>query len=257
MPNYRLLSQIAKNDLRVKYQGSVVGRLWLVITPLFMLLLYSLVFSVIFKARWESLGVDVYASYAIVLFPGLMMYQVMMEALTKGATAYETYAPMTSKINISAIYLILGTTLASLIPFWITIAIWYLVVSLLVGLSLQGFLLVTLITFIFSIFCVGLVLLSSVIGALLKDWAQVLSMLGMGLLFVSPVLYPVDHLPDAFQQVIYLNPLSHFVDIIRIGAFEPTEALTTASLIPPIAMTIAALLSGFWLERVLERFLND
>ena len=257
MTNYKLIAQIAKNDLRGKYRGSMGGRLWLIITPLFMLLLYSLVFSIIFQARWDSLGIDVHSSYAMVLFPGLMMYQLMMELLSKGGAAYDAYAPMTSKINISTISLILGTTLASLIPFWITIAIWYLVVSVLIGLSIPGFILVTFTTLIFSIFCVGLVLLSSVMGALLKDWVQVLSMLGMGLLFVSPVLYPVEHLPDAFQQFIYLNPLSHFVDLIRLGAFKPGDMMSEISLVPVLTMTVVSLVAGFWLERVLERFMNE
>lgn len=257
MPNFKLILQMAKNDLRARYRGSVIGKLWLFLTPLIMLLLYSLVFSTIFKARWESLGADVYSSYAIVLFPGLMMYQLMMDVLQKGGTAYDTYAPITTKLNISTIDLILGAVLASLIPFWITIVIWYLVVSVLLGFSMQSLVLVLLTTLTFSGFCVGLALLSTVLGALVKDWVQVLAMFGMGILFISPVLYPVNHLPDTFQQVIYLNPLSHFVDVIRQVAFQPELPLSLQSLLPILVMTIFALLAGIWLERVLTRFMHE
>lgn len=256
MPNFKLITQLAKNDLRARYRGSVIGKLWLIVTPLVMLLLYSLVFSTIFKARWESLGADVYSSYAIVLFPGLMMYQLMMEMLQKGGTAYDAYAPITTKLNISVLELILGAVLASLIPFWIAISIWYLVISVMISFSVQGFLLVLLMTFAFSGFCVGLALLSAVLGALLKDWVQLLGMLGMGLLFISPVLYPVDHLPEPFRQVIYLNPLSHFVDVIRQGAFQPDLALPPLSLLPVLVMTVVAVVAGIWLERVLARFMH-
>lgn len=257
MPNLKLIALLAQNDLRARYRGSVIGKFWLIVTPLVTLLLYSLVFSTIFKARWESLGANVYSSYAIVLFPGLMMYQLMMDVLQKGGTAYDAYAPITTKLNISALDLILGAVLASLIPFWITIAIWYLVVSVLFGLSMQGLAFVSLSTFSFSGFCVGLALLSTVLGALLKDWVQLLGMVGMGLLFISPVLYPVDHLPETFQQVIYLNPLSHFVDVIRQGAFQPDSALSPLSLVPVLLMTVLALVAGIWLERVLARFTHE
>jgi len=257
MINLKLIALLAQNDLRARYRGSVIGKFWLIVTPLVMLLLYSLVFSTIFKARWESLGASVYSSYAIVLFPGLMMYQLMMDVLQKGGTAYDTYAPITTKLNISALDLILGGLLASLIPFWITIAIWYLIVSVLVGLSMQGFALVLITTLAFSGFCVGLALLSTVLGALLKDWVQLLGMFGMGLLFISPVLYPVDHLPLPFQQAIYLNPLSHFVDVIRQGAFQPDLALSPRSLLPVLVMTMLALVVGIWLERVLARFTHE
>ena len=257
MANFNLIQQLAKNDLRARYRESVIGKLWLVVTPLVMLLLYSLVFSIIFKARWESLGADVYSSYAIVLFPGLMMYQLMMEVLQKGGTAYDAYAPITTKLNISVLDLILGAVLASLIPFWITIAIWYLVISVMFSFSVQGFALVLLTTLAFSAFCVGLALLSTVLGALLKDWVQLLAMLGMGILFISPVLYPVDHLPDTFQRIIYLNPLSHFVDVIRQGAFQPDLAFSSPTFLPVLLMTVLALVTGIWLERVLARFTHE
>jgi lipopolysaccharide transport system permease protein len=257
MINLKLIALLAQNDLRARYRGSVIGKFWLIVTPLIMLLLYSLVFSTIFKARWESLGASVYSSYAIVLFPGLMMYQLMMDVLQKGSTAYDTYAPITTKLNISALDLILGGLLASLIPFWITIAIWYLIVAVLFSLSTQGFALVLITTLAFSGFCVGLALLSTVLGALLKDWVQLLSMVGMGLLFISPVLYPVDHLPKPLQQVIYLNPLSHFVDVIRWGAFQPDLAFSPPSLLRVLVMTTLALVAGIWLERVLARFTHE
>lgn len=257
MINLKLIALLAQNDLRARYRGSVIGKFWLIVTPLVMLLLYSLVFSTIFKARWESLGASVYSSYAIVLFPGLMMYQLMMDVLQKGGTAYDAYAPITTKLNISALDLILGGLLASLIPFWITIAIWYLIVSVLFSFSMQGFALVLITTLAFSGFCVGLALLSTVLGALLKDWVQLLGMVGMGLLFISPVLYPVDHLPKPFQQAIYLNPLSHFVDVIRRGAFQPDLALSPLSLLPVLVMTMLALVAGIWFERVLARFTHE
>ncbi|MBO9506227.1 ABC transporter permease [Thalassospira sp. A3_1] len=248
---------MAKNDLRARYRGSMIGRLWLVVTPLAMLLLYSLVFSTIFKARWESLGAEVYGSYAIVLFPGLMMYQLMMDVLQKGGSAYDSYSPITTKLNISVLDLILGAVLASLIPFWITIGIWYLVICVMVGVSVQGVALVLLATIAFSIFCLGLALLSTVLGALVKDWVQVLSMFGMGILFISPVLYPIDHLPSTFQQIIYLNPLSHFVDVIREGAFQPEQAFSSNSLLPVLLMTVVSLALGIWFERVLMRFMHE
>lgn len=257
MPNFKLIALLAQNDLRARYRGAVIGKFWLVVTPLVSLLLYALVFSTIFKARWEFLGTNVYMNYAIVLFPGLMMYQLMMDVLQKGGTAYDAYAPITTKLNISARDLILGAVLASLIPFWITIGIWYLIVSVLFGLSPQGFALVLYTTLVFSGFCVALALLSTVIGALLKDWVQVLGMASLGLLFISPILYPVDNLPAQFQRVIYLNPLSHFVDVIRQGAFQPDLARSPLSLLPVLVMAVVAMVAGIWLERVLARFTHD
>lgn len=257
MPNLGLISLLARNDLRARYRGAVIGKFWLVVTPLVTLVLYSVVFSTIFKARWEFLGASVYMNYAVVLFPGLMMHQLMMELLQKGGMAYDAYSPITTKLNISVRDLILGAVLASLIPFWITIALWYLIVWVLFGASIQGFAIVLAITLAFSGFCAALALVSTVVGALLKDWVQLLAMIGMGLLFISPILYPVDHLPQHFQKFIYLNPLSHYVDFIRHGAFQPNLPISMFSLLPVVFMTILALGISIWLERALTRFTND
>lgn len=257
MPNVKLIVQLAQNDLKARYRGAVIGKFWLVVAPLVTLVLYSLAFSTIFKARWEFLGASVYTDYAVVLFPGLMMHQLMMEVLQKGGIAYDAYAPITTKLNISARDLILGAVLASLIPFWITITVWYLIVSVLFGGSLQGFALVLAATAIFSAFCTGLALLSTVIGALLKDWVQLLAMFSMGLLFISPILYPVDHLPEALQKFIYLNPLSNYVDFIRHGAFQSNLPFSLRSLLPVLMIALLVLASGIWLERALARFTND
>jgi lipopolysaccharide transport system permease protein len=96
-----------------------------------------------------------------------------------------------------------------------------------------------------------------VLGALVKDWVQVLAMIGMGLLFLSPILYPVDHLPESFRRFIYLNPLSHFVDAIRRGAFQTELPVSLLSFLPVLAMTVLALIAGLWLERALARFAHD
>ncbi|PYE85240.1 ABC transporter permease [Phyllobacterium leguminum] len=258
MQKLKLVIMLAKNELRGRYRGTLIGKLWLFVTPLVTLVLYSLVFSNIFKARWEFLGANVYTNYAIVLFPGLMMYQLMMDVLGKGGGAYDAYAPLTTKLNISTRDLILGGVLASLIPFWAAIAIWYLGVSVLFGLTPRGGTLVLLIAFVFSIFCVGLAFLSTVIGALLKDWLQFLGIISMGLLFISPILYPTEHLPAALQNFVYLNPLSHFIDIIRHGAFQPDIPFSLlTSLLPVLGATIAVLVVGIWLEHVLGRFTHE
>ena len=258
MLDWRLILVLARNDLRARYRGAVIGQLWLVLTPLVSLFLYSVVFSTIFQARWQFMGTEVYTNYTIVLFPGLMMYQLMMEVLQKGANAVEVFSGVTSKISIRLIDLMLGMLLASFIPFWITIGLWYLLVGIFFNFSFLGLLAVLVSMALFSLFCAGVSFLSAVIGGLLRDWLQIVGMVSMGFLFLSPILYPIDHLPEQFRQVIYLNPLSHYVDIMRIGAFQPI--LEPLELIAHLA-TLSALsgitvVVGLWLQHSYVRFVN-
>ncbi|MDH6264535.1 ABC transporter permease [Bradyrhizobium sp. BR13661] len=248
---------LARNDLRQRFRGAVIGRLWLVMTPLISLLLYSLVFSTIFQARWKFMSADAYTDYAMVLFPGLMMHQLLIEVLVKGANAFDAYAGITSKLNIGFLDLVLGSALGSLIQFWMALAVWYPVAIWYFGISLSGLLMVLACLGLFAIFCVGLMLLSAVIGSLAKDWQQIISMLGMGLLFVSPILYPVTNLPIGIQGVVAVNPLTHYINAIRQGAFEPSLTFSFSLIGDCLGMAAIAIALGFWLQGVTSRFAND
>jgi lipopolysaccharide transport system permease protein len=248
---------LARNDLRQRFRGAVIGRLWLVLTPLISLLLYSLVFSTIFQTRWKFMGAETYTDYAMVLFPGLMMYQVLIDMLVKGANAFDSYGSIMSKLNIGFLDLMLGSALASFIQFWITLAVWYPIVAWYFGVSLSGALMVLACLGIFGIFCIGVMLLSAVIGSLVKDWQQLISMLSMGLLFISPVLYPVNNLPKNIQAMIYLNPLSHYIDAIRQGAFEPNLEFSFSLIGNCLWIAALAIALGLWLQRAMSRFVND
>ncbi|MCK1534626.1 MULTISPECIES: ABC transporter permease [unclassified Bradyrhizobium] len=256
MTNVPLVITLARNDLRQRYRGSLMGNFWLLITPLVTLLLYAFVFSTIFKARWQFLGASEYTNYALVLFPGLMMFQVFIELLQKGANAYDAYTSITTKLNIDVLDLILASVLASFIPFLIAIGGWYVVVLVMFGASFTSVGLTILCLFLFGIFCVGATLLSSVLGALIKDWIQLIGLISMGFLFLSPILYPVDHLPEEFRRVLYVNPLSHFIEIFRQTTFDPHHTASVGSLTAIFCFAVSFGFSGLWLQRALSRFVD-
>ncbi|MBA5790693.1 ABC transporter permease, partial [Escherichia coli] len=64
------------------YRGSVLGLLWSFFNPLLLLTVYTFVFSVIFKARWNT-GSDSKTEFAVVLFVGMIMFQVFSEAVNR------------------------------------------------------------------------------------------------------------------------------------------------------------------------------
>ncbi len=75
-----LIWQLIQRELGQRYRGSYLGFLWSIITPLFMLLIYTFVFSGIFKARWQVNGPDTSTGdFALILFAGLMPFNVFSE----------------------------------------------------------------------------------------------------------------------------------------------------------------------------------
>ena len=81
--NRQLIAQMAKREVVGRYRGSVLGILWSFLNPLFMLVIYTFVFSVVFKARW---GINTDASktqFAIVLFVGLIVHGLFAEVINR------------------------------------------------------------------------------------------------------------------------------------------------------------------------------
>ena len=78
----RLILEMVRRDVIGRYRGSVMGLLWSFFTPVLMLAVYTFVFSVVFKARWAG-GSDSKTEFAIVLFVGLMVFNLFSECLSR------------------------------------------------------------------------------------------------------------------------------------------------------------------------------
>ncbi|MCP4665352.1 MAG: ABC transporter permease, partial [Deltaproteobacteria bacterium] len=76
-----LIVQLSAREVQARYRGSYLGVLWSLITPLMMLLIYTFVFSVIFKARWGNAASEAHSSYALIMFTGMVAYNLFSESV--------------------------------------------------------------------------------------------------------------------------------------------------------------------------------
>ncbi|MFY8041610.1 MAG: ABC transporter permease, partial [Rhodoferax sp.] len=74
--NRALIRSLVKREVVGRYKGSMLGIFWSLANPIFMLLVYTFVFSVVFKARWGTGGSDSKTEFALVLFAGLMVFNL-------------------------------------------------------------------------------------------------------------------------------------------------------------------------------------
>ncbi|MCX9553748.1 ABC transporter permease, partial [Vibrio cholerae] len=77
-----LIKELVIRDLSARYKGSTVGIFWSFITPLMMLIVYTFVFSVVFKAKW-NVDTDTQTNFAVVLFVGLIIHSFFTEVINK------------------------------------------------------------------------------------------------------------------------------------------------------------------------------
>ena len=81
----QLIHASAKREVLGRYRGSVLGLFWSFFNPLFMLAIYTFVFSVVFKARWNA-GSDSKTEFALVLFAGLIVFNLFAECINRAPT---------------------------------------------------------------------------------------------------------------------------------------------------------------------------
>jgi lipopolysaccharide transport system permease protein len=80
--NRNLVRSLVHREVVGRYRGSFMGILWSFFNPIFMLLVYTFVFSVVFKARWNS-GSDSKTEFALVLFAGLLVFNLFSECFNR------------------------------------------------------------------------------------------------------------------------------------------------------------------------------
>ncbi len=206
--NRSLIVQMTKRDVIGRYRGSVLGLAWSFFNPLLMLMVYTFVFSVIFKARWGVGGGEDRAGFAIVLFVGIIVHGLFAECTNR--------APGLILANVNYVKKVVFPL--EILP-WVAMGstLFHSGISLLVLLLAQLLLNHTMpfTAVFFPIIILPLLLATmgvawflSAIGVYLRDVSQTVGILTTVLLFLSPVFYPLSALPEEYQIWVKLNPLT-------------------------------------------------
>lgn len=211
----QLVWQMSKREVLGRYRGSMVGLAWSFFNPIFMLLVYTFVFSVVFEARWGQDVAGGRGSFAIILFAGLVVHSLFAECVNRAPTLVLNNASYVKKV-VFPLEILPWTTLISAF-FHAAISILVLLVAelaLMGGIPWTVLLLpVVLAPFVISIMGISWLLAS--LGVYLRDVAQITGVITTVLLFMSPVFYPLSRLPEKFQAWLLLNPLTFIIEQTR------------------------------------------
>jgi len=205
---------MSKRAIVGRYRGSIIGLAWTLLYPILMLSVYTFVFSVIFNARWPNLGQSRF-EFATVLFAGMIIHALFAECLVTSPGLIVGNTQYVKKVVFPL----------EILP-WVTIcnALFQALMSttvLLIFLACIHFKInwtVVLIPFVIAplvILAVGVSWYLASIGVFIRDVGQVAAILATVLLFLSPIFYSVDALPEAFRSYIYVNPLTFIIEQFR------------------------------------------
>ncbi|WP_426126655.1 ABC transporter permease [Pseudomonas sp. DWP1b1] len=209
-----LLVSMIQREVIGRYRGSILGLLWSFLNPLFMLLVYTFVFSMMFKLRWPQ-GSGSRTEFALLVFAGLLVFNVLSECMVRAPGLILSNANYVKKVQFPleilpwvALGSVLFHTLASLL-------IWLIFHLVFFGLPPLTGLLLPLVLLPLILFSLGISWLLASLGVYLRDVGQVVGVLTTSLMFVSAIFYPASAFPPAYQGLLHLNPLILIVEQTR------------------------------------------
>ena len=210
----RLILSLVRRDVLGRYRGSVLGVLWSFFNPLFMLAVYTFVFSVVFGARWGS-GPQSKADFALILFAGLLVFNVFAECVTRAPTMVLANPNYVKKIVFPLEVLPWVALGSALFHAAISLSVWILGFAWLRGVPPGTTLFLPFVLAPLLLFVLGLTWLLAALGVYVRDISQVVGILTTTLMFLTPIFYPLEALPERYQVWLIANPMVVVVEQTR------------------------------------------
>jgi len=205
--HFALIVQMAKRDVASRYRGSFMGLFWSFFNPLLMLAIYTFVFGVIFKARW-NMHVTSHIAFAIILFAGLNVSMMFTECANRASTLIVDNTNFVKKVVFpleTLSWSVLGAALFHLLI--ATIAL--LAIELIATHHLPWtVVLFPIVIAVFLPFMAGTIWLLASLGVFFRDLKQAIAIVTTAMMFLAPIMYPMSMIPDQYRILLYLNPLT-------------------------------------------------
>jgi len=251
--NRGLILAMTTREVIGRYRGSVMGILWSFFNPLFMLAVYTFVFSMVFQTRWGT-GSNSKTEFALILFAGLIIFNLFAECVNR--------APNTILFNVNYVkkvvfpleilpWVTLGSVLFHAV---ISTIVWLVAYLIFFGMPHSTVWLFPIAIIPLLLFTMGISWALASLGVYLRDVSQVVGIVTSILMFLSPIFYPITAIPKRIRPILMLNPLAPSIeqarDLLFFGKI-PSLLLWAASLVVAV---IVAWLGFVWFQKTRKGF---
>lgn len=213
--NRQLIIQMARREVVGRYKGSAMGLAWSFLNPVFMLAVYTFVFSVVFKARWGIGGEESKTQFALVLFVGLIVHGLFAEVLNRAPVLILSNANYVKKVVFPLEILPVISMGAALFHTLISLCVLLAAFTLFNGYLHWTVVFTPLIFLPLIILTLGLAWMLASLGVFLRDVGQTIGLVTTIMMFLAPVFYPITAIPEEFRPWIMANPLTVMIEQAR------------------------------------------
>lgn len=247
--DYReLLYFLAWRDLKARYSQTVMGLAWAVVQPLFMMLVFTVMFSKI--ARFPSDGIP----YPLFAYAALVPWTFFAKSLDRSGYSVVSESNLITKIYFPRLIIPLSTTLGGLIDFGIA---FLLLIAMMVWFGVLPTWKLVVVPFYLLLTILASLAVSLWLSALYvkyRDVAAVIPLLTQVWMFASPVVYPVSIIPQEWQGLYNINPMVGVIGGFRwalVGTPAPDPALLALNI---LTIAVFLLLGMAYFNRMANTF---
>jgi homopolymeric O-antigen transport system permease protein len=216
-----LLFFLVKRDLKVRFQQTFIGVLWIVLQPLILMMIFNVILGILMRVPTQGIP------YPVFFLSGFVVWQFFSQIVNSSAYSLLGNVGLITKAYFPRLALPLSTTLGAIIDFVISFIV--LVIFLLAYHFpiTPRYLLLPFLVLLTMFFSLGVGLLFGASMVVFRDTKNLLGFILMIWMYLSPIMYPISIVPEQYQILFYLNPLTGFINAFR-WVFLGTDTLPSA-----------------------------
>jgi lipopolysaccharide transport system permease protein len=246
--NREIIKQFTIREVIGRYRGSYLGLIWSFLNPLFLLVIYTFFFGVIFKSRWGTLGGSK-LEFSLILFCGLTTFNIFSEVVSRSPNLMVGNANYVKKVVFPLEVLPIVALGSACVNGLISLSILLVGELLIIGNIPWTVIFIPIVLLPLLLLTLGLSWFFASLGTFLRDVGHFIGIAIQALLFMSPVFYPQTSIPERIRFLYNLNPITHIVEDMRriiIWGQLPDWHWTLINLIVGL---VIAILGYAWFEK--------
>jgi lipopolysaccharide transport system permease protein len=203
---YELTFLMVRREMIVRYRGTLLGYIWSILNPLVFALVYFVAFKHILRIPVEN--------YAVFLLTGLFPWLWMSNALNSGTKGFQTYQAVLKSGAVPAVIIPFFVVIIEFVHFLFSLPIVLALVALSpVPIPFSEFIYFPVVFAVTVVFLLSSVCIIACLSLVFRDLGHLIQLFVQMLFFLSPIIYPMDMVPESFLSIYHLNP---FVDLISL-----------------------------------------
>jgi ABC-type polysaccharide/polyol phosphate export permease len=202
-----VVQNMVMQDLRVRYQRSMLGFFWTLLNPILMMATLTVVFSQLVGKEWKD--------YAIYLFAGMVPWTLLSGSLNDCAFCIIMNEALIRKIFLPKLIFPLTRVLINLTTFVLSMGALFLLLAPLGARFTLPMLLLPAVVGLFTLFALGLGLLVATMNTFFRDCSHLVSVILQAWYFATPILYPATQFKSS-PWLLWLNPAYPFIRLFQV-----------------------------------------